>query len=454
VTSPPASPPPILPEGEILCVCRHPALQAAVRQYIGPCRICSSGAEVVLQAVRVPPQAVIIECQDGDSSPRQVLAALKRSLPNVPVYAIALPENEPLAAQLRGAGLADYFVLPDDVRRLPSVLGGRKLPTPTVAAPAEDADTARLARRFDAACRLAALALEQPTPLFCDGARLIFKAMGTAHGCAFWWSPEVGRLDLAVIVGGSESLGADDPEMVRAAASRSLRTGEVLVLPAGSEGAPPNGLLCVPVRQASAVYGVLCLPARINGWLLSDADRQTAETLARALACLVAGALRRAEYARLALRDAETGLLQADPFRTYLESRVAYARDCGKELALVLIETEPSPRAGTGADPGRAGWAIREALAPGWEGGRLAESRYAVAIGAAEPGASGEADTHTTVAQAAEAAARRLAWAVSQAHPSARLRIAVVRFPADGPTPESLLAEAEQRLAAASRPGV
>jgi len=408
-----------------------------------------SAAEALLQAAREPPQALVIECQDGGSSVRQVLAALQRSMPTVPVYAVVPPENEPLAARLLDEGLADYFVLPNDVRRLPDVLAARAEPPVTPAA--EGPDAARPARRFDAACRLAGLALEQPTPLFCDGARIVFEALGAARGCAFWWSPEADRLDLAVIVGGSESLGADDREAVRASAARTLRTGEVLIVPAGSAGAPPEGLMCVPVRDESFIHGVLCLPARVGGRALSSEDHRTAETLAGALANLVAAALRREEYARLALRDAETGLLQADPFQTYLEGRLAYAHDCGDELALVLLEAEVGVPAGSITRGGREGRAVREVLETGWEGGRIADRRYAVVIGAVRPGAAVKAGEPATPDQSIEAAVRRLRTAMSRACAD-RLRTAIARFPQDGPTVEALVGAAERRLEAASHP--
>ena len=446
MTPPPTRPAPTPPDRRVLCVCRDPASRAAVQQNLNRCQVCSSAAEALLQAARVPPRAVVIGIENGGTSTRQVLAALARSLPAVPVYAVVPPENEPLAARLLAEGLADYFVLPNDVRRLPEVLAGRADPT-AGASPAVGPDAERLARRFDAACRLAGLALSQPTPLFYDGARLIFQALGAAEACAFWWSAQAGRLDLAVIVGGSESLGADDRETVRSAASRSLRTGETLLLAPGSAGAPPDGLVCVPVRDESAIHGVLCLPARSKGQALSAEDQRAAEALANALAHLVAAARRREEYARLALRDTETGLLQADPFLTYLESQIACARDRQTDVALVLVETEPGPQARTADGPARLGAAVKEALARGWEGGRLSTCRYAVAITAPQ-GSEGS----PAAAQTAEAAARRLAAAGPRAEPTMRLRTAIARFPQDGPTAQALVAAAEQRLRPAPDP--
>jgi len=151
-------------------------------------------------------------------------------------------------------------------------------------------------------CRLADLALAEPLPLFRDGSRLILEALRAARGCAFAWSEQDNRLDLAVTVGGDEGLGAGDPEPVRSAASRCMRTGERLWLPPGTAGAPPGGLTCVPVRDQESTVGVICLSATTAEGSPAPEDWRVADGLAGILARLYRAAVRRQEYARLAHR--------------------------------------------------------------------------------------------------------------------------------------------------------
>ncbi|MEA3367269.1 MAG: GAF domain-containing protein, partial [Planctomycetota bacterium] len=146
---------------------------------------------------------------------------------------------------------------------------------------------------FEASCRLADLALAEPLPLFRNGACLILDALRAARGCAFVWSQQDDRLDLAGTVGGDEGLGAGDPEPVRSAASRCMRTGERLRLPPGTAGAPPGGLTCVPVRDQESTVGVLCLSATSVEGSPAPEDRRGADGLAGILAHLYRAAVRR-----------------------------------------------------------------------------------------------------------------------------------------------------------------
>jgi hypothetical protein len=426
------------PDEGVLCVCRDPRTRTLLARCADAAQTHLSAADALLAAARTPPSAVVLAIERRAATGRQVVAAFRRSLPRVPLYAVAEPADEPLARSLLEVGLADYFVLPRDARRLRAVLAGE----PEAAEPA--GRRARVAapvprRLFDASCRLANLAMADPRPLFREGTRVVLDLLGAQRGCAFLWSEEDKRLVLALTVGGNEALGAVDPEPIRRAAGRCLRAGERLRLPPGTGEAPPAGLTCLPVADEDGGIGVICLSGGRGAddpQLADDAD-----TLARTLARLYRAAARREEYARLALRDLETGLLKADPFLTYVDSRIAEARDRDAEVALVLLEPEASVAARTADSPARLGLAVRAALAHGWEGGRLETARYAVALpaSATEAPAGGE--------DPGQDAARRLAGAAPQAHPDLSLRTAVARFPQDGATAKALVSAAEARLA-------
>lgn len=434
--------------GRVLCVCRDPGTRSVLDACVAGGRVYHSAAEALLAAAREPPTAVVLALDGAARSARQVVDAFRRSHPGAAVYGVVQAAEEPMARSLCGdAGLTDYLVLPRDARRLPAVLAGKTAPVEPASpvraesATAPDATPAAAASRrlFDASCRLADLAMAAPAVLFREGTRILLKAFGAERGCAFRWSEADERLDLALTVGGNEALGAVNPEPVRSAAERCLRTGEHLHLPPGTGEAPPDGLTCVPVRDEASAIGVICLsPPRKAA--PAPADPSAAEALARILARLYRAAVRREEYARLAHRDVETGLLKANPFLAYVDSRIAEARDHDAGLALVLLEPEASVAARTADSPARLGLAVRGALAHGWEGGRIETARYAVTLPAA--GGAGAED-------AGDDAARRLAGAAPRAHPDLSLRTAVARFPHDGATAKALLSAAEARLAAA-----
>lgn len=432
-------PDPATQGGGILCVCRDPGTRRLLDRYVKTGRVYLSAVDALLAAARERPAAVVLAFDPGVVSARQVVAAFRRTQPSVPVYGVVRAEDEPLARSLLGAGLADYLVLPRDARRLPDVIAGQPEPGESPG-PRPSGTVPR--SLFEASCGLADLALAEPLPLFRDGSRLILDALRAARGCAFVWSEQDDRLDLAVTVGGDEGLGASDPEPVRSAASRCLRTGERLWLPPGTAGAPPGGLLCVPVRDQESTVGVICLSAtRAQGSLAPEDDRRGADGLAGILARLYRAAMRQQQYARLAYRDVETGLLKANPFLTYVDSRIAEARDRQTEFALILLEPEPSIEARTADSPARLGLAVRGALASGWEGGRIDTARYAVAL---PP--SAEPEAARTGEDPWDSAARLLAGAAPRAHPALSLRTAIARFPRDGTTAQALVSAAATRL--------
>ncbi|MFO8014028.1 MAG: GAF domain-containing protein [Phycisphaerae bacterium] len=429
----------------VLCVSRDPATRALLGRHAAGGRMYLSAADALLAAARERPSAVVLAIEGTEAAGRQVVAAFRRTRPDVPVYGVVEAAEEPLARSLLGAGLTDYVVLPRDARRLPAVLAGEP-ETPEPPAPPEPAPSAAMPRRlFDASCRMASLAMAESKSLFREGCRILLDLLGAERGCAFLWSEADERLVLALTLGGDDTLGAVDPDPVHAAADRCLRTAEPLRLPPGSGEAPPDGLVCLPVRDEEAAVGVLCLSPTVEG--ASPPEEDALLPLAHSLARLYRAAARREEFARLAHRDVETGLLKADPFLTYVDSRIAEARDRETELALILLEPEASVAARTADSPARLGLAVRGALARGWEGGRLETARYAVALPTA-----GKAKAQGTE-DAGESAARRLAGAAPRAHPDLSLRTAIARFPHDGTNAKALVSAAEDQLRSAGRHG-
>ena len=434
-----------------LCVCRSGGVARRLEPLAAGGRVYRSTANALLAATRDPPAAVVLALDPSEGDLRSAVDAFRGIRPDVPVYALVEAADEPVARCLRGAGLSDYFVLPGGIQGLarallPEPAKPKAAPTasPEKAAPAETEPPAPApsGRLFDAATRLADRAMAAPGALFREGTRIILKTVRAERGCAFRWSEKDDRLDLSLTIGGNEALGAANPDPVRASASRCFRTREPLRLPPGIAAAPPGGLLALPVGDDEGAVGVICLSPQ-DAPEAQGVDDESLGTLARTLARLYRAAARREEYALLAHRDVETGLLKANPFLAYVDGRIAEARDRQTELALVLLEPEASVAARTADSPARLGLAVRGALARGWEGGRIETARYAVALPAEQAAASGRDD-------AAAAAAQRLAGAGPRTHPDLSLRTAVVRFPQDGTSARSLLSAAEARLEAAA----
>jgi len=436
--TPPAAQPDAAMAPYVLCVCRDPASRTLLDRRLEAGQVYGSVVEALLAGARRSPEAVVIQFAFNGHTRRdeETLAAFRRAHNGVPVYGLVPAEAEPAARRLVGKGLADYFILPKDMRRLLSVL--RRGPQAVAAAPALPAPAvAGSDRLFEATCRLADLALAQPLPLFSDGARIIVETCAAGRGCAFRWSEAESHLELTVAVGGDDALGGGDPATIRSAAVRCLQTGESLALRPGTPGLPPEGLLCLPVRDEQSGIGVVCAA----GVGRPTIDHRQAEALAGVLARLYRAANRREEYARLALRDVETGLLKADPFLTYVESRIAQASDRQSELALILLEPSPGSHPDAAESPARLGLAVKQALATGWEAGRLGTTRYAVAM---PTGVSGS--ERVAPSDAGESVVRRLAGAGPLAGASGSVRTAVAHFPGDGETAHDLVAAAERRL--------
>ncbi len=397
-------------------------------------RVYRAAAEALLAATRSPPQTVVLWIDGAAPEVSDVAWAFRRAWPEASIDAVLAPEDEPRVSRVLGPPFGRYFVLPRDLDRLARRLSGET--EEAEALPTESSAAAALAKRaLEASAALAAMAAWQPVPLFSDGCRVILEALGGRQGVALWWAEEDRRLEVATTLGGENGWWNRQAEAVHSAAGRCLRAGESVLVPSGTLGGPPEGVLAVPVRDEWGTVGVLCLPVRGTGGGAPMSEvRKTAETLAGVLARLYRASLRREELAHQTLRDAETGLLRAEAFSVYLESQIAQAADQGRELALVLLEPEATPSARAAESPSRLGVALKAALAHGWEAGRLAPSRYGVVV---PPGSAGGADP-------CEAVLRRLE-ATRGAAATGCLRVAFARFPQDGKTARHLLEAAATR---------
>ena len=106
----------------VVIICRSPGRRALLARLVGGAETHASAVEAVLAVLRRRPQAVVLNLEDIEGRGRDLLGTLRRSRPEVPVYVIAPPEDEPLARSLLRDGAADYFVLPMDIYRLPRTL--------------------------------------------------------------------------------------------------------------------------------------------------------------------------------------------------------------------------------------------------------------------------------------------------------------------------------------------
>ena len=283
-------------DGTILLLCRDPARRAVVERLVQPVRTHAAAMDAMLAVARKAPRAVLLNLEDLTGAEQDVLAALRRCRPDVPVCLLVAPEDEPLGRRLLAAGAADYFVLPDDIRRLPAFLRPETEPAPATSA--ARVREGRAAGLFRTACGLAGLATSEPQPLFRDGAMLVLQGLGARQGRVFSCGAETGGPELVAAFGETDLGGLAGIEAERAAAERVSRTGETLLVEAGTAGAPPAGLLCVPVRHDDTTFGILCLSGKTDGTALDATDHDAATALAGALAHLYRSALLRNACAR------------------------------------------------------------------------------------------------------------------------------------------------------------
>ena len=102
--------------------CRHGDCRPALEQALGPVRVERSAAEGVLWAARHAARAVLLKVSDFGGRERDLVSALKRAQPAVPVYLMVSAQDEPLARDLVADGAAGYAVLPGDLPHLREVL--------------------------------------------------------------------------------------------------------------------------------------------------------------------------------------------------------------------------------------------------------------------------------------------------------------------------------------------
>jgi len=426
----------------IVLICRNPARRALLADFIPSPETHSAAVEALLAVVRRSPRAVVVNVEDIEGSVRDVVAALRRARPEVPVYVLVRPEDEPVGRGLVREGAADYFVIPGDVHRLPAILGHPEEKTTAEAGrPGEE-------KFFEAACRLADLAMRDSHTLLAEGASVILHAAGARHACVFTWNARAGRLHPPLRIGAPADAGCDTE---RTFAARVIRTGETLQvdLPqvqaatappdAGSAGPGAGGLLCVPMQESTETFGALCL--RLEGQT-PPKTQQAVAALARALGRLYRAALEREHYVEMALRDPESGLLKAETFHTYLDRLLARAAAHGEEVGLILLEPLPDGRLREAPTLGRVGRAIGAALAKGQQGARLEKSRYGVVLTRRPqdrpPGETADAFCRS--------AAMELAAVGPQVDPTLRLRTAVAVFPRDATQVDALVSVARTRL--------
>ena len=465
--------------GRVVVICRHPGRRVLLEHLVPSPETHTSAMEALLAVARRRPKAIVLNLEDVEGRERDLVAALRRARPETPIYTLVKPEDEPLGRRLLKEGASDYFVLPRDVNRLPMMLAPpvrvaetpaadppvraeaapavsdtapAPSPQPAAAAPAPQVpetkpERAVYKRAFEAACALAWLAVGKSAALRRDGSLRIMRAVEADRGCLFVWNDSAKQPDLAAAWNDISAVKVPDAAAEKRLAERVFQTGETLFLLPGAEGLPSGRdevRLCVPLRSGGQTFGVLNLAIRGG----TDAAARSelagpAGQLAEALARLYGAAVQREEYARLALRDPETGLLKAATFETYLEKVLVRAATHGAEVGLVLLEPASDEPVPSPEVLGRLGHALQDIVqANGYQGGRLDTGRYAVVLSRRTEEASPDEEAKAFYA----AAAKTLAALGPQVDETLRLRTGVAVFPRDAGQVKTLLAAAEERL--------
>jgi DNA-binding NtrC family response regulator len=106
----------------VVLVCRNAGRRPMLERLVGAAEVHATALEAVLAVTRRGARAVVLNLEDVAGAERDLLAAIRRGRPETRVYAVVGPEDEPLARSLVGEGMADYFVTPGDVNRLPQAL--------------------------------------------------------------------------------------------------------------------------------------------------------------------------------------------------------------------------------------------------------------------------------------------------------------------------------------------
>jgi hypothetical protein len=419
----------------VVLICRSPGRRTLLEPLIRPAEVHASAVEAVLAVTRRTTRAVVLNLEDMAGGERDLLGALRRARPETRLYTVVAPEDEPLARSIVRDGLAaDYFVAPGDINRLPAALAGESAP-PHAGVRDSSADQ-RNVRLAEASCELAGLAMANPAVLLRNGGTIILRALGAARGCVLAKTAPTGKLTLCRAIGADGA--ADDFEMERAVAERAVLAGEPLLLEMA--GAP---VLCLPVSESGEPFGAVCLARKIEPTAIGPMDRRLAEPLVRALAGLLRAAGQRDVFAKLAQRDAETGLLQLEAFQAYLGRLLARAAAEAAEVGVVLMRPSADGLPSSAESLGAIGRMLASRLAAGCMGGRLSTDCFAVTWARRRgPGLSAADSRRSFLAQAGTFADLGL---FGQSAP--RLRMSLAVYPPDGSDATALMAAAERGLA-------
>ncbi|MCX5673120.1 MAG: hypothetical protein NTU94_17540 [Planctomycetota bacterium] len=109
-------------QDRVVVLCRSQDRRALLERLVGASETFPSAVDACLAVARRPARAVVVNLEDVEGVEREVVAAMRHAQPDLPIYALVKPEDEPLGRRLLREGAADYFVLPTDVARLPGIL--------------------------------------------------------------------------------------------------------------------------------------------------------------------------------------------------------------------------------------------------------------------------------------------------------------------------------------------
>lgn len=434
-------------ENRTVLVCRDVGRRALLERLVPSAETHSSAIEAMLAVARKGPRAVVVNLRDVNGAERDVVAALRRARPDVPVYFVVEPEDEPAGRRLVQAGAGDYFVMPTDVYRLPQVLEPPPAPPPATAVEPGTAATSQPAqparerpdqlRLFVSACALADLAQSASGTILREGAAIILHALDATRGCLFLLDRATEKLHLLTGVSEAPGEGLEAFENERAAAEQALHANEALL----AEAASGRAILCVPMRNDDETLAVLCLSAKRDGTAPNLDDRDAASRLVSVMARLHGAAAWLERFAAMAMRDAETGLLRADALETYLAKLIGRAAPQRAPVTVIHLQ----PEAGGAAGPvalARLGRAIASRLPQGWQGARIADGGFVI-VGSPKSAAQPLPQDIALLF-----AARSQGVVDLGATGAARLNAGLAEFPKDGTDARTLLAAAAGRLKA------
>ncbi|TAK01600.1 MAG: GGDEF domain-containing protein [Chloroflexota bacterium] len=299
-----------------------------------------------------------------------------------------------------------------------------------------------------------------------DLARLVALARGAVAGdlgSVFLWDAERGALALAAAAGLPDGAAAAYEAAVASSADHPIaRTahGQTAIL--GAESVGPDGrpmtVATWPLRVAhdgvEEPIGALAI-GRAGGWAVGEADATLLAAFADLIAItvdrtrLVEVASERADWAeRISHTDALTGLANARTLSRVLELEVARSSRQGTDLSVVLFDVDGLAAANDAGGPAVGDDILREVAAVLAETVRLVDT--VARWGGDEfllvaPGAAGMIVAQRVLdAVAARPAIAGRAYSVSAG---------VARFPADGASPDELVAAAGAALATAKGMG-